>query len=368
MENENPTRYKKLYYMLLDNIPSSVIMFDKSIRVVSANQNFLIKSKRLAKDTVGKHIKDIFHEVILNQTNLADKINRVFQTEIPNDGERMSFRAPSIPLKYYYYRIIPTFWNNSIENAVLLMDDVTSQIELNKEIQNIQKHLARIVESANDVIISTDFNGKILSWNRAAEDKTGFASLEVIGKSFFKLCELSDKTMVEQIFNELNNTGNTKKAEWKLNTKNNEKITVSWVCSMMFDENSDYSNIVAIGRDLTKQRKLETQLFQSQKLAALGMMAGGIAHEIRNPLGICHSAAQFLMDKNLNPDLRIKYAEKIHKHLIRASTTIENLLNFAHPASKGNKEKIIINTLVEESTNLVKHQASLEKVRINFND
>ena len=67
-----------------------------------------------------------------------------------------------------------------------------------------------------------------------------------------------------------------------------------------------------VRRDLTNQRRLEDRVRRSEKMEALVSLAGGIAHEIRNPLGICSSAAQFLMEDDITPELRKEYAEKIH--------------------------------------------------------
>jgi hypothetical protein len=72
--------------------------------------------------------------------------------------------------------------------------------------------------------------------------------------------------------------------------------------SAMKDDVGRVVAIVVVGRDLTERRKFEAQLLQSQKLAALGVLAGGIAHEIRNPLAISSSAAQFLLEDPDDPE------------------------------------------------------------------
>jgi len=123
--------------------------------------------------------------------------------------------------------------------------------------------------------------------------------------------------------------------------------------------------IVAVGRDLTEQRKIEAQLLQSQKLASLGVMAGGIAHEIRNPLAVCNSAAQFLMEDDLDPDFQKECAAKIRAGIQRASIIIENLLRFARPSAGDiNMTKVNIISLLEETLTLISNQAKIQKIII----
>ena len=100
----------------------------------------------------------------------------------------------------------------------------------------------------------------------------------------------------------------------------------------MKDDAGATVGIVAVGRDLTEQRKFEQQIRQADKLAALGVMAGGIAHEVRTPLTIASSAAQFLMEDDITPEFRKECATKVHLGMHRASAIIENLLRFARPS------------------------------------
>ena len=93
---------------------------------------------------------------------------------------------------------------------------------------------------------------------------------------------------------------------------------MSWVFSQMTDDAARTVGFVVVGRDLTEQRKFELQILESQKLAALGVMARGIAHEIRTPLTISSSAAQFLTEEDLTPEFRRECAEKVHSGIRKA--------------------------------------------------
>ena len=93
-------------------------------------------------------------------------------------------------------------------------------------------------------------------------------------------------------------------------------------------------------------------------------MAGGIAHEIRNPLAVCSSAAQFIMEGDLDPQLQQECAEKIHAGILRASMIIENLLRFARPTVAPDIKEIHLTTLLEETLSLVTNQARIAKIEL----
>jgi signal transduction histidine kinase len=134
----------------------------------------------------------------------------------------------------------------------------------------------------------------------------------------------------------------------------------------MKDDNFQTIGVVSVGRDLTERKKLESQLLQSQKFAALGVMAGGIAHELRNPLAICSSAAQFLQEDYLSRGFRKECAEKIHTGIQRASIIIENLLRFARPSGNPRMQRIDLNCLVDDTLQLVGNQARIQKIELRI--
>jgi len=141
---------------------------------------------------------------------------------------------------------------------------------------------------------------------------------------------------------------------------------MSWIFSPMQDESAQLVGIVAIGRDLSERRKLEAQLLQSQKLAALGVMAGGIAHEIRNPLGVCLVAAELLSVESTPSEVRRECVKKIRANIQKASAIIENLLSFARPAARTHMTHVDLVCVLHDTLNLVANQARIQNVSVRI--
>ncbi len=357
--------YRTLYEMLLETIPSSVLIIDRDLRIVSVNRNFLEKNRRSLADTIDHRLDEVFPAIIIDQMDFRGRIRQVFERNSRIKGERMTYRAPGIPLRIYYYSILPFSWKGVVELAMLLMEDVTEQVRLSEEVQRVERHLASVVESAQDIVLSTDMEGQILTWNTAAERLSGFTLHAVRGQNFFDFCAGDQQGEMEIVFANLQAGKDAQMMEWDLKTRDGGRIPVSWIFSPMKDHQSQTVGVVAVGRDLTERRKFEAQLHQSQKLAALGVMAGGIAHEIRNPLAVCASAAQFIMEGNITSEFRQECAHKIHTGIKRASMIIENMLRFARPSVRTDLKKIALTAILEETLALTANQARIQKIELH---
>lgn len=354
--------YELLYGLLLDAIPSSVLLVDEKLSIVSVNRNFLRKSQRGEGNTVGRSLGEVFPSIILENTDIERRIREVLQTGSPVTGQRMTYRGPGIPIRTYYYSILPI----PTRQVMLLMEDVTEQVRLSEEVRRVERHLASVVESASDVVLSTDTEGRILTWNSAAEKLTGLTAAEVCGQNFCRYCIGDQQMTVMTVFALMRSGNDSHTSEIFLVNRNGDGILVSWVFSPMKDDYGQTTGAVVVGRDLAERRKLEQQLRQSQKLAALGVMAGGIAHEIRNPLAVCNSAAEFLTMTDITPGFRDECARKIHAGIKKASAIIENLLRFARPSTDTEMAVVDLHSVIHETLELISNQAKVQKIRIEM--
>jgi PAS domain S-box-containing protein len=357
-------RSELLYRMLMEAIPSSVLLLDENLCVVLANRNFLEKSHQTAGETSGKRLCEVFPEVILAEMGLEQQIRNVFRSNHAMEGQGLTYQAPGVPIRIYYYSVVPVNWGGQVDHVLLLMDDVTEQTRLGEEIRRMERHLASVVESASDIVVSTDTQGNVLTWNKAAQKVTGYSLEELKGRPFFDYCDPTGAASVRTLLSKRASSESPGRTECNLKTKDGSCRPVAWVFSQMTDDTARTAGFVVVGRDLTEQRKFELQILESQKLAALGVMARGIAHEIRTPLAISSSAAQFLTEENVDPEFSRECAEKIHLGIQKASTIIENLLRFAHPSAEKHKTPVDVLCVVKEALTLVENQARVQNVEV----
>jgi len=362
-------RSELLYHALVDSIPASVLLVDEGLNVLLANHNFLEKSRLSLPDTLSKPLSRVFPAVILEELGLRKKILQVFQSGKAIRGERLTYRAPGLPLRTYYYNLVPIPWGSRVEHVLLVMEDITEQIRLGEEIRLVEQHLASVahvcnavVKSANEIVLSTDLEGRIASWNQAAERTVGFRLDEVQGRAFFCLLAERARPSFEALFAEIERQGVAHNAECEVVTKKGKPLPVSWVLSPLNDGGGKVMGVVAVGRDLTEQRQFEQQIRQAEKLAALGVMAGGIAHEVRTPMAIASSAAQFLMEEDISDEFRRECAAKVHQGIQRASDIVENLLRFARPMSESSA--VDLPDVIRDVILLIADQARSQHIEI----
>jgi PAS domain S-box-containing protein len=358
---------------IVESIPSSLLVIDQRLRVVSVNRNFLEKSRREEQATLGRKIEEVFPQPLVEYTQLNQKVQEVFRTGEPLEGGKVAYRAPGLPTRIYYYRLIPLYLSpdgerekaeEAVENVMLLMDDITEQEKLGEEVRRAERHLASVVDSAYDLVVSMDPQGRILTWNRTAERTSGLELEEVKGQYLPDLCvEEEQQEMTLWLAQWAQGQFTKKSIEINLRTKTGKEVPISWTGSRMLDDEHRIVGLVAVGRDLTERKRLEAQLIQSAKLTSLGVMAGGIAHEIRNPLAISSAAAQLLLDRPDDEQLRKEAVEKIYSGVQRTSYIIENLLKFARPP----EERMVptdITEALEETLSLLANQLRVQRVKL----
>jgi PAS domain-containing protein len=132
--------YEKLYHMLLGSLPFSLMLIDRSLRVVSANRNFLDKARRTEEDTIGVPMREVFPDAIMDFTHLDVKVRGVFDTGLPLQGAQMTYRAPGVPTRVYYYTVVPVKSGNVVQHAMLVMDDITEKVQLSEKARMVERH------------------------------------------------------------------------------------------------------------------------------------------------------------------------------------------------------------------------------------
>ncbi|MGD2089133.1 MAG: ATP-binding protein [Candidatus Aminicenantes bacterium] len=203
-----------------------------------------------------------------------------------------------------------------------------------------------IVETMCDALLLVDTNARIINVNSAALGLLGFQKKEIIGKSFAVFFE-------EEQFKELWHgeliPGNTEvNREATVIPKNGGEIPVLFSGSVMRDNEGDIQGVVCVVRDITGQKELQQRLVRQEKLALLGQLAGGLGHELRNPLGVIKNTAYFLNMALENPEPEVKESlEILEKEVGNSERIIRSLLDFAR-ARPPHRQEVDINQILQE--------------------
>ena len=349
---------------ILDSVPISLVVLDRRLRVVSANHNFLLKARREVQQTIGRPIAQVFPPVLLKYLHLEERVQQVFASGAPFDGEKLAYRAPGLSNRTYYHRLIPLKSGSAVDHVLLLMEDITEREKLGEEVRRAERHLASVVDHASDLVVSLTPRGEIVTWNGAAEQASGLPAEQVCGQPFIGLCAVEQRWAVADLLRRLALGEEVDEAEIGLIAAGPEQqVAVAWKCSAMRDDTGKVVGIVAVGRDLSERRRLEAQLVHSAKMVSLGVMAGGIAHELRNPLAVITASAQLLEEHLSDPDLALQCTQRIVASTQRASLIIEHLLKFAHPP-QDRYRPINLPSVLEETFTLLNHQLLVSQVAL----
>ncbi len=350
---------------ILTSLPISLVVLNRRLQVVLANQNFFLKLRRNADQIIGRAIKHVFPAALLQYLRLAERVEQVFVNGVPFDGGKVAYRAPGLGKRIYYYRLVPLKQGQDVDHVLLLIEDITERERLGEEVRRAERHLAGVVNQASDLVVSLDPEGRIITWNPAAERISGLRADQVRGELFVRLCAPDQHWKVNDLLQRLVAGELVEESEIGLLPANLQQVTVAWNCSAMRDDAGKVVGIIAVGRDLTERRRLEAQVVQAAKMASLGIMAGGIAHELRNPLAVIQANAQLLEEYQDNPELARQCLRHIVASTGRAALIIENLLKFARPP-QDRYRLISIHEVLEETFALLMSQllgANIELVR-----
>jgi PAS domain S-box-containing protein len=368
VESERPSGwYRKLFGMLLNTIPCSVLLADRQLRVIAVNDYFLEKSRRRRAETVNRLLHDVFPDALLEYIDIPRQVERALDSGTALKGQKITYRAPGVPVRFYYYSIVPVSDEDQRgppEYALVVMEDITEQVRLSGQIQTVERQLANVVEHATDVIVSTDAAMRIITWNAAAERLTGHSAEQTYKRPLLENVAEASTSDFENAVKAMVRSSEPQMIYADIMTSQGCPSSLSWVCSPIRDEQGTLLGMVAVGRDMTGAKQFEAQLSQSQKLAALGVMAGGIAHELRNPLTLCSSGAQFLLEDDISSEFRKECAEQIKSGIDRASLVIENLLRFARPQANGQLGEVDVVDSLRNALSLVANVAALQRVEV----
>jgi len=246
----------------------------------------------------------------------------------------------------------------ALENALLF-----------EEISKEKKEWERTFDAITDMVWIEDGRQQVIRANQTLLTRTGFSKAEIMGRH---CAELLARISIGSTQCLCMDTLSAKRPTFQELKNSSGGIFHFWAYPLVDDEGKLYA-IVHYLKDVTAQKRLEQQLVLSDKLASLGTLVAGIAHEINNPLGIIAGYSEALLDRAHEPALANvpgfedfpEYLRTIHSEIFRCKGILKSLLEFARP-SGGTFREIDINELIKEVLLLLQHRTSRLKHKLEL--
>ncbi|AWH89094.1 two-component system sensor histidine kinase AtoS [Limnobaculum parvum] len=216
-----------------------------------------------------------------------------------------------------------------------------------------------IIESAADGVISVDIEGCVTMMNPAAEEITGYQQKELIGKPYAEIFENTNffSPVLDTLIHGIEHVAQEVDYPGK-----NRTIQISVSTSQLRNAQGDTVGALVIFTDLTAKKEVQRRIEQTERLATLGELMAGVAHEVRNPLTAISGFVQILKDSETDPQ-RLEYTQIILKEVHSINKVIQQLLDFARPRPSL-YQKINLNQVINQSLILVKTKGI--EARIDF--
>jgi PAS domain S-box-containing protein len=244
--------------------------------------------------------------------------------------------------------------------------DVTERREMERRLHQQQEFARRLVDSFPDLILVLDAAAHYTFVSPRCKEVLGYEvedtqQMEFGGRTHPEdlpaaLALYKDIIAGQQTFASLEIRVRHKLGDWR---------RIRFNFSPLSDEKGSIEGVVLSGRDVTDLKRLEEQLIQAEKLAAMGQMLAGVAHELNNPLTAILGVTELLREREGTDDSTRRQLELTHRQARRAARIVQNLLEFSRPASP-QKKPLDLNNLLERTLQLQEHSLRRNNIEVDF--
>lgn len=244
----------------------------------------------------------------------------------------------------------------ALENARLY-----SQLEGKAaEVERLRQFGDSVVESLSDGLLVVDLEDRVLRWNGRMEAMVGVERGKAIGRPLSALLDHAFVESLEAARRDAPEGATLYRA--RLTASGRGQLLVNAAVTPLRSEGTRRGWIIVF-EDVTERANLEEQLRLSEKMAAIGLLAAGVAHEVNTPLTGISSFTQMLLERSDPADPKTQLLEKIERQTFRAAKIISSLLNLARP-SGGETGPVDVNAVIGDVLSLLEHQFRAGKIQV----
>lgn len=244
--------------------------------------------------------------------------------------------------------------------------DITGSRVMERRLHQQQEFARRLIDSFPDLIFVLDNAANYTFVSPRVVEVLGFEPEEILELELGERSNAEDGVALRAMYQEiLSGRQSFGSLEVRVSTKKGNWRRLRCHLSPLFDEMDKIDGVIISGHDVTDVKRLEEQLIQAEKLAAMGQMLAGVAHELNNPLTAILGVTELLRERKGLEDDTLRQLELTHRQARRAARIVQNLLEFSRPASP-QKKPLDVNVLIERTLQLQDHSLRRNQIVVDF--
>src|SRR5271154_5666421 len=244
--------------------------------------------------------------------------------------------------------------------------DITERRNMERRLHQQQEFARRLVDNFPDLILVVNAAGAYTFVSPRVREVLGYEIEETRDMILGGRTHPDDRLALDSVYQEVL-TGKKIFASLEVRVRHKDGEWRRLLChfSPLSDERAQIEGVVMSCRDVTELKRLEEQLIQAEKLAAMGQMLAGVAHELNNPLTAILGVTELLREREGFDDSTKRQLDLTHRQARRAARIVQNLLEFSRPASP-QKKPLNVSNLIERTLQLHDHSLRRNNVQVEF--
>jgi len=317
------TQYE--YQELIESVNDLIFTLDREGRFRFLNRQVTALTGFHRAEWLGRRLM----EVVLpdDRTDTARNLEETLQGRAKIF--EMRIRCADGQVRYFSANINPIFEKGQISGVAGIARDMTQRKQLEQEIVELKNFNESIIQSMQAGLITLDLENRITSFNPAAEEILGYKAREVTGRLLEEILPKEDCLKI------LPNVVGVGYSLWNreliVPTKSGKPVHIGFSVAPRLDNGNRRVGTIISFRDISEIKRLQAEMIKMDRLASLGVLASGIAHEIKNPLAGIKTMAQSLQEEVEPTDHRREYLERIVRQVDRLDSLLRTFFSFARP-------------------------------------
>ena len=334
------------YRDLLENANDFIFTLDDAGCFTYLNNRFTPLTGCGKEAWLERSFLELIHEedrkLTLERYNMAHQGKaRIFEARIITQESNSSILS---------FNITPILERGQIVGSIGIARDVTEQKKMEKEILDLKNFNESIIKSMEAGLLTTDLVGHVTYLNAGAERILGWKLKRIVGKQIRDVLNAEEANFL--LSNPPPPGSLPYSREMELTVKSGQRIVIGFTTTDRIDDSNQKVGTIVSFRDITQLKQMQSEVIRMDRLASLGVLASGIAHEIKNPLAGIKTMAQACEEEFTGEDPRREYLTRIIRQVNRLDDLLKTFFAYARPKPP-DRQSHMLNDILREVSHLL---------------